>query len=154
MPAISFSVFREKILDGSKYQTIRKIRNNPIKTGDILYLWWKQRTSEREKLGEAKCNGVMQITIHTNCVTSGDQSITEPSVLERFAIADGFDSWSHMVEWFQNTHGLPFTGVLIKWGRLIDPDYESCHECDGSGHHEESIHMPCSNCLGSGQQPS
>ena len=32
-------------------------------------------------------------------------------------------------------------------------DPEDCHECGGCGHHEESRHMPCSNCLGSGKQP-
>jgi hypothetical protein len=34
-----------------------------------------------------------------------------------------------------------------------EEDSEDCHECAGCGHHEESIHMPCSNCLGSGKQP-
>jgi hypothetical protein len=83
---------------------------------------------------------------------STGQSITDPSALERFAIADGFDSWLHMVEWFSNTHGLPFSGVLIQWGALND-DREDCHECGGTGHHPESIHMPCSNCLGNCKQP-
>jgi hypothetical protein len=153
MAGISFSVFKEKILDGSKHQTIRKPRKNPIKKGDTLHLWWKQRSPEREKLGEARCNGIINVTIYPRCVNnSTDQSITDPSTLDRFAIADGFDSWLHMVEWFSNTHGLPFSGVLIQWGALND-DREDCHECGGTGHHPESIHMPCSNCLGNCKQP-
>ena len=30
------------------------------------------------------------------------------------AIADGFKDWQEMREWFEQTHGLPFEGILIK----------------------------------------
>jgi hypothetical protein len=38
--------------------------------------------------------------------------------LNEFAIADGFNNWQELVEFFESTHGLPFTGVLIQWDKL------------------------------------
>lgn len=54
---LSFSVKYAELNDGSKTQTIRFPRKkNDIKQGDKLYIWWKSRTKEREKLGEAICS--------------------------------------------------------------------------------------------------
>lgn len=52
MPLLSFSVLKNKLLDGSKTQTIRVPRKHPLKVGDKLYIYWKCRTKETEKLGE------------------------------------------------------------------------------------------------------
>jgi hypothetical protein len=30
-------------------------------------------------------------------------------------VADGFSCWEEMRQWFQHQHGLPFSGVLIRW---------------------------------------
>jgi len=35
--------------------------------------------------------------------------------LDIFAILDGFTDWAEMIKWFEDTHGLPFEGILIKW---------------------------------------
>ena len=53
MPLLGFTKLKEKLLDGSKTQTIRKPRKHPIKVGDKLFIYWKLRTKECEKLGEA-----------------------------------------------------------------------------------------------------
>jgi len=53
MPLLGFTKLKEKLLDGTKTQTIRKPRKNPIKEGDKLFVYWKLRTKECEKLGEA-----------------------------------------------------------------------------------------------------
>lgn len=37
------------------------------------------------------------------------------NAINRMAKADGFDDWFAMRTWFRNQHGLPFTGILIKW---------------------------------------
>jgi len=50
---LGFTKFKGKLLDGSKKQTIRKPRKNPIKPADKLYIYWKLRTKECKKLGEA-----------------------------------------------------------------------------------------------------
>jgi len=120
MAGISFSVFKDKILSGAKRQTIRAIRKNPIKEGEKLYMWWKQRSSEREKLGEAKCTKIAPITISKHGASSPDLSVRFHS-LNEFAIADGFDNWQELVEFFESTHGLPFTGVLIQWDSIKVP---------------------------------
>jgi len=53
LPLLGFTKLKEKLLDGSKTQTIRKPRKHPIKKGDKLFVYWKLRTKECEKLGEA-----------------------------------------------------------------------------------------------------
>jgi len=123
MAGLSFSVFKEKILDGSKRQTIRSIRKNPIKESETLYIWWKQRSPEREKLGEASCTKVSDILIiRDEMVNVSEQIIiNNKDNLDNFAIADGFSNWQKLVEFFESTHGLPFTGVLIEWDSIKTP---------------------------------
>lgn len=53
MPLLGFTKLKEKLLDGTKTQTIRKPRKHPLKVGDKLFIYWKLRTKECEKLGEA-----------------------------------------------------------------------------------------------------
>ena len=53
MPLLGFTKLKEKLLDGTKTQTIRKPRKHPIKEGDKLFIYWKLRTKECVKLGEA-----------------------------------------------------------------------------------------------------
>lgn len=125
MPALPFSVFKEKILDGSKRQTIRAIRKRPIKVGDKLYLWWKQRTPDREKLGEANCINIAPITIRKDGYSIQSEKFfnsgefTDYLSLSLMAIADGFKDWQELVEFFENSHGLPFEGVVIQWDSIV-----------------------------------
>lgn len=53
MPLLGFTKPKSKLLDGTKTQTIRKPRKHPLKVGDKLFIYWKMRTKECEKLGEA-----------------------------------------------------------------------------------------------------
>lgn len=63
MPILSFSVKYAELNDGSKTQTIRLPRKkNQIKVGDKLFIWWKSRTKEREKIGEGVCTKVQHKT--------------------------------------------------------------------------------------------
>ena len=121
MAGISFLVFKDKILSGAKRQTIRTIRKNPIKEGETLYMWWKQRSPEREKLGEAKCMRATSIQIYRNGFVMPFISGQLPEILDNFAIADGFDNWQQLIEFFENTHSLPFEGVLIEWDSIKSP---------------------------------
>ena len=54
MPLLGFTKLLDKLLDGTKTQTIRKPRKHPLKIGEKLYIYWKLRTKECRKLGEAK----------------------------------------------------------------------------------------------------
>ena len=33
----------------------------------------------------------------------------------QFAQLDGFANWGEIRDWFSETHGLPFSGLLIEW---------------------------------------
>lgn len=35
--------------------------------------------------------------------------------VRRGRMADGFNSFDDMLQWFFKMHGVPFAGVLIKW---------------------------------------
>ena len=59
-PLLGFTKLKEKLLDGSKTQTIRKPRKHPIKVGDKLFIYWKLRTKECEKLGEGVATKVVR----------------------------------------------------------------------------------------------
>ena len=124
MAGLSFSVFKGKILSGAKRQTIRAVRKNPIKEGGTLYMYWKQRSPECEKLGEAKCIKVREISICTDSYNFPDDQyslVDHPVHLNNFAIADGFNNWQELVKFFESTHGLPFEGVLIQWDSIKSP---------------------------------
>ena len=121
MPLLSFSVFKDKILSGAKRHTIRAPRKIPIKVGDKLYMWWKSRSpKEKEKLGESTCIRITPITI-TELGASCEDIGVKCHCLDLFAQCDGFDNWQQMIEFFDKTHGLPFTGVLIEWDSIKSP---------------------------------
>jgi hypothetical protein len=124
MPLLSVSVFKDKILSGAKRRTIRAPRKIPIKVGDKLYMWWKSRSPQREKLGEATCINAREISICTDSYDFPDDQyslVDHPSLLNNLAIADGFNNWQELIEFFEKTHGLPFTGVLIEWDSIKSP---------------------------------
>lgn len=53
MPLLGFTVFKDKLLSGKKTQTIRLPRKHPFHVGDKLYVYWKPRTRDCRKIGEA-----------------------------------------------------------------------------------------------------
>ena len=107
MVAISFSVFKEKILDGTKRQTIRKSRKKPIKVGDTLQLYWKLRTKETELLKEVTCRELINI------------KLTDVLFDEKIAKEDGFENIFEMQNFFYshypNTYERDGDFVIIKW---------------------------------------
>lgn len=58
MVLLGFTVLKEKLLDHSKCQTIRSPRKRPFKVGDKLQIYWKPRTKQCEKLGEARITAI------------------------------------------------------------------------------------------------
>lgn len=126
MPALSFSIAKDKIISGAKRQTIRTIRKRAIATGDKLYLYWKQQSpKDCEKLGEATCIKAREISICTDGYDFPDDQyslVDHPSLLNEFAIADGFSDWKGLVSYFEKNYGLPFEGVLIQWDTINATD--------------------------------
>lgn len=118
MPALNFKKqFAQLVESSEKRQTIRALRKdgkNP-KPGQTLYFYTGQRTKACRKLGEAICKSVEQICINGSrdiSVASTDLSTKEELALIK---ADGFENINQFYEFFENTHGLPFFGLLIKW---------------------------------------
>ena len=108
------SRFAELVRSGTKKQTIRKRAN--CKPGDVLSLrTWigkaRQKGSYQEVLLESVCTEVLP-TIITACGVEVDGVLTPA---QHIAVADGFRDWEGMRDWFECTHGLPFTGELIRW---------------------------------------
>lgn len=144
MPALNFmKQFAGAVESGEKRQTIRAFRKDgrDVKAGDKLYLYTGMRTKGCRKLGEAVCVSVSRLQLLSRHAASGNVNLlygapAKRSGFDRFFIAsskghgnsrgrftrlakaDGFSDIDEMVSWFEKTHGLPFEGLLIKWGPL------------------------------------
>lgn len=115
--------FAALVMSGAKRQTIRPRRRHQIQVGDTLSLreWiGKPYRSKQREIRTAVCSNVSEIRITepiglTQGLAIGHWIIAIGIARDQFARADGFESFSEMLEWFSKTHGLPFTGVLIEW---------------------------------------
>jgi hypothetical protein len=116
MPAINFKKqHAARIRSGEKTCTIRKNRTRNPCPGDTLHLYTGMRTPHCLKLGEATCSAVTPIEIHDDGVLLANLRLSARA-LAALARRDGFDDWPAMRNFFEEVHGLPFTGaVLIEW---------------------------------------
>ena len=119
MPAVNFTIFKDKILSGAKHHTIRRIRNRPIKVNDRLILYWMQRTAECEKLGESRCTAIQTFAMNEQGTMFVDGDPLNDWQAEELAIADGFNNADEMREFFRGHYGSIVTGmVIIHWGEI------------------------------------
>lgn len=117
MPALNFSSqFADAVESGRKTQSIRALRKRPFQVGDKLFFYTGMRTKQCRKLGEGIIVSVDEIKIDGLGILINKHCI--PIDFDKFAKADGFNSWQEMYDWFQKTHGLPFAGQLIRWELL------------------------------------
>lgn len=125
MVAISFSVFKDKIVSGEKTQTIRPYsekRYNLIKKIGKLQLYWKQRTKECELLREVTLESIDIIRLYAprNMLDFNSKGYPVGNFFkwdgkqwipldeeDFFATVhrDGFGSTAEMCEWFYNHYG-------------------------------------------------
>ena len=107
--------FEEPILQGIKGSTIRgKAR---CKEGDVLSLrLWigKPYRSKQRELFKVACQATALVQINETGITL-DGAVCSESERDAVVRREGFGSWSAMRDWFQNTHGLPYTGEMIIW---------------------------------------
>ena len=118
MPLISFSIPEQipKLLDGSKRQTTRLERKTPIEVGDILYCYYKPRM---KKLSCNNCIGYdyedQDCTKGVGCPYwhnyFGEAEVVHvrpfsiyQGLLDKWAIADGFESIDEAMMWLDKTH--------------------------------------------------
>lgn len=131
MPLIGFTVFKDKILDGSKRQTIRKRRKHPIKIFDRLYLYWHLRQKDCVKLGEATCLDEFLIQIHSEYWAGKQRPLLQiynknskvwteltPEETLEIAHSDGFQGEDGFLDWFIRHYGSGETFQVIRWGEL------------------------------------
>lgn len=129
MPAISYLKeniekhdFANKILQGIKIHTIRKIRKNWIfKINDRLVHYAMQRNPKGFKIIENKCLYVADIEIIDSIylrVFINKKEIRQ-SEINKLAINDGFDNYEEFKDYFTNS-GLPFHGQIIGWKEGIN----------------------------------
>lgn len=116
MAAINFTMFIDKVEDGTKTQTIRKETN--VKAGDTLQLYTGQRTKACRKLKDAICKSVTPIILMERIAIQTRNNVMLTGIyLEDFAIKDGFTNYSQMWNFFKkwaNAEG-EFQGKVIKW---------------------------------------
>ena len=119
MPAINFTVFKDKVLSGAKRHTIRLIRKRPINVGDQLILYWMQRTAECEKLGESRCTAIQAFAMNQQGTIFVDGASLNDQQAEELAIADGFNNADEMRKFFRDRYGRIIVDmVIIHWGEL------------------------------------
>ena len=122
MPALNFQAqFAPLVESGEKRQTIRAYRKDgrDPKPGDTLYLYTGMRTKACRKLREVECKSVHELSFFARSRHRGRGTIMSmtgsPCSIDRLAKLDGFRNATAMFNWFEDTYGLPFEGLLIRW---------------------------------------
>lgn len=113
--------FAPAVEDGSKRQTIRQHRKDGkrIQPGDTLKLYTGLRTRGARLLRTSKAVRVRGVQLHT----SSRQLILDGQLLDmsektEFARADGFASFSAMVDFFRDQYQLEtFEGFCVEWAK-------------------------------------
>lgn len=126
MPALNFQKqFAEAVEWGKKRQTIRADRKDGrphCKRGDTIKLYTGMRSNSCRLLAEATVTHTARVTIEATCMYLDGRPLYSiihdrdgPLTDNEFAQADGFDGFTEMANWFDETHGLPFEGTVIFW---------------------------------------
>lgn len=109
--------FAPLVQAGTKRQTIRPTPKRMPQSGDIIdcraWTGAPYRTPQR-RLIEAPILAAVPVTLTWSQVKlpTGPMPDVDAELLAR---DDGFIGLHAMLSWFDHEHGLPFTGVLIKW---------------------------------------
>lgn len=109
--------FAELVRTGQKLQTIRPRRKRPIYVGDTISLrkWiGAAYRSKQLELAKGTCIGTYGVWIgEDEMLLAGDP--LGPMRRREIAKLDGFKTFEEMLMWFEDAHGLPFDGDLIRW---------------------------------------
>lgn len=115
MPSFNFRTrFAESVKLGTKRQTIRATRKHRPRVGQVAHCFVGLRTQKCRPLGQWRIVEVVAVQISTRGVSVNGKTVP-PKKLDRFAQADGFSNWREMRTWFEDVHGLPFAGDLVRW---------------------------------------
>lgn len=112
--------FAPLVENGTKLQTVRPTPKRLPQPGDTISLrCWTGAPyrSKQRVLREAIIDRVRKIEIDSYAVTIDGVRLHHLDE-EDFAMADGFSSVVEMTDWFRNTHGLPFSGIVLSWHNM------------------------------------
>lgn len=123
MVAISFTVFKNKIISGEKKQTIRKwseTRVNQMKKLKVLQLYWKQRTPECELIKEVVLDEIVKVRFGPMGLMffdDGGWNYFRIADMHQIALLDGFTDFGRMENWFFNKYNELEKQIfsLIRW---------------------------------------
>lgn len=133
MVAIGFTVFKDKILNCEKTQTIRPYSRKrwvSILNNKKLQLYWKLRTKNTEFLREVTVTDLFKIIFSTLYDDLGHECWTiyrfdgqkwremTREEIEELARRDGFNSMYDMLLWFKDRYGDALWGkefMVIRW---------------------------------------
>lgn len=125
MPSLNFTVFLDKVANGTKPHTIRALRKVPIKAGDDLSFFNGMRTKACRRLrANTECTAAVLISIDSDdrYVLIGEGSrfyrsgVLKPAEIDALARRDGFSSARHFFAFFaRGKGGDVFQGQLIEW---------------------------------------
>jgi hypothetical protein len=124
MPGCNFTVFPEKIANGTKCQTIRKGKR--FKVGDTIYCFQHSRTPKQKLLNKGKVTEVIDIhwKSYRDFLTGRKRGffVTQPGIgldggkwFDDLAKRDGFSSILEMLQWFENKYDYDWDGQIIRW---------------------------------------
>lgn len=110
--------FAPAVERGEKLTTVRPTPKRMPKVGDKISLrtWTaKPYRSKMCVLMESEIVEVKPICIDSNYSVYIDNFPLNSFEVESLALADGFGSPTEFYNWFDDAHGLPFEGILIRW---------------------------------------
>lgn len=139
MVAVSFSVFKDKIISGEKTQAIRKYtlrKYELFRKSRYIYLYWKLRTKECSLLNVGEIEDVFIIRLYEpemyytfNSKSTDNRFIfywdgrrwTKVSDLEKESIIkrDGFESEEEFYRWFSR-YNKDEIFIVIRWRERLD----------------------------------
>ena len=128
--AVSFSVFKNKVKNSVKLQTIRLFsekRYELIERKGLLQLYWKQRSKECELLGQGAVTELFKICFELNNVLEWDGELWVPmsfKSLDDLAVRDGFNNFFEMFMKLSELHG-DLEGkefMVIRWEKYYSPE--------------------------------
>lgn len=117
MGAYNFQAqFADQVEKRIKRQTIRAERKDGRipEVGERFVGYTGMRTKKCRKLVDSRISEVLPIAIKDDGIWLAGTPLNDVEA-HSIALLDGFQSAKEMLLWFARTHGLHFSGHLIRW---------------------------------------
>ena len=115
---ISFSVLKEKVKSGEKSQSIRRPRKRPFEIGEIVSIWWKQRSPNGHYMFHARIRKIVDFFLW--------------DLTDEEAVRDGFPDRFTAVEWIEKRYrkDKTFKGAMriIRFERIPELKHQTILE--------------------------